>query len=90
MRYAACLLASLLVASCATPEPRVVVREVKVPVSTPCTVRLPEKPAYAADAVNLDADIFTLVQAILVDRETRKAREAELEAAATACSDPPR
>jgi len=73
-------------AACAHTEPRVVVQTVKVPVSVPCKVALPAKPAYAADTVSLDGTIFDLVQALLIDREQRKGREAELEAAAKSCS----
>jgi hypothetical protein len=79
---AACALA----AACATPHERVVVQKVSVPVAVPCKVTLPDKPAYAADTVSLDGSIFDLVQALLIDRETRKAHEAELEAAAKSCS----
>jgi hypothetical protein len=80
------ILAALALAACAHTEPRVVVQRVSVPVSVPCKVTLPARPAYAAHTVSLDGTIFDLVQALLIDRETRKAREAELEAAAKACS----
>jgi hypothetical protein len=79
-------LAALALAACAHTEPRVVVREVKIPTPVPCRVALPAKPAYAADTVSLDGTIFDLVQALLIDREQRKGHEAELEAAAKSCS----
>lgn len=80
------LLTAFGMIGCATPRERVVVQKVLVPTPVPCVVHLPEKPAYAADTVSLDGSIFDLVQALLIDRETRKANEAELEAAAKSCS----
>ena len=76
----------LALTACATPRERVVVREVKVPIPVACAVTVPARPAYAAGAVSLDGSIFDLVQALLIEREARKAREAELEAVAKACS----
>ena len=81
-----CGLLSLALTACATPRERVVVQRVSVPVSVPCKVKLPDRPSYAADTVSLDADIFTLVQNLLIEREQRKARELEIEAAAKSCS----
>lgn len=78
--------ASLYLSACATPPPRVITKTVSVPVSVKCTAEVSPKPAYAADAVSLDGTIFALVQALLIDREQRKAREAELEAARAGCS----
>lgn len=78
-----------VLAGCATPKERVIVREVKVPIAVACAVTVPARPVYAADAVSLDGSIFDLVQALLVEREARKAREAELEAVAKACTEPP-
>jgi len=72
--------------ACAHTEPRTVVQKVLVPTPVPCRVALPAKSSYAADTVSLDGTIFDLVQALLIDREMRKAREAELEAAAKSCS----
>ena len=77
--------AGLVMAGCAHTEPRVVVKEVKVPVSVPCKVAEPATPAYAADAVDLDSPLFNLVRALLVEREQRKAETTELRAAVRAC-----
>lgn len=81
------LIGALVLAGCATKpaQPRVETLEVKLPVSVPCAPTLPPKPAYAADAVDLGADLFALVQALLIDREQRKEREAVLEGAIDGC-----
>lgn len=76
----------ILLAGCSTPAPRVVTKTVSVPVAVNCAAKVSPAPAYAADTVSLDADIFTLVQALLIDRETRKAVEGELRAALNGCS----
>lgn len=76
----------LSLAACGHTEPRVVFKEVKVPVSVPCRVTLPDEPSYAADQVSLDASLYELVRALLVEREQRKARDVEVTAAAKSCS----
>lgn len=76
----------LFLAGCATTEPRVVYREVKVPVSVPCRVTLPDEPTYATAELSLDAPLFDMVRALLVEREQRKARDVEVTAAARSCS----
>jgi len=75
----------LLLGACATKPAYTPPKVVEIPVSVPCKVQLPEKPAYAADIVSLDEQIFALVQALLIDREQRQEREAKLEAAVKAC-----
>lgn len=59
---------------------------VSVPIAVDCAVKVTPQPSYAADAVGLDGTIFVLVQALLIDREQRKATEAELRAALRGCS----
>lgn len=88
MRSVGALLLSLALTACAhTPrEPVTVVREVKVPISVPCKITEPAQPAYAADAVSLDAPLFDLVRSLLVEREQRKAEAVELRAAVKSCS----
>lgn len=81
-------LAALLaigLAGCATPEPRVVTKEVRVPVAVTCAPPMPPAPTYAADAAPLDGTIFDLVQALLIDREQRKISELSLRAALEGC-----
>jgi hypothetical protein len=79
------ILSALLLASCATKE-RIVVQKVSVPVGVPCKVKIPDAPPYAVDDLDLNASIFDKAKALLAEREQRKAREAELEAAARSCS----
>ena len=76
---------SLTLAGCAHRRSLVVTQEVRVPIAVVCTPAIAAPPAYAADAVVLDGTIFELVQALLIDREQRKAREAELSAAVEGC-----
>lgn len=82
---AAVVLMALALAGCAGKE-RLVIQKVSVPVSVPCKVKVPERPTYATESMDLDASIFDKVKALLAEREQRKAREAELEAAAKSCS----
>lgn len=76
----------LFLAGCATTEPRVVYRDVKVPISVPCKVTLPDEPVYATEGLTLDEPLFEMVRALLVEREQRKAVSVETRAAAKACS----
>lgn len=80
------ILGTFLLAGCAHTEPRVVYREVKVPVSVPCRVTLPDEPVYATQGLTLDEPLFEMVRALLVEREQRKARDVEVTAAAKSCS----
>jgi hypothetical protein len=76
---------TLMLPACAHRAPRIITKEVRVPIVAPCAPQLPPAPSYAADRVLLDGTVFDLVQALLVDREQRKAREAELSAAVEGC-----
>lgn len=71
--------------ACATPRERIVYRDVPTPIPVPCATEAPPEQQYAADTVSLDADLFELVRALLVDREERKAAELKLRAAVEAC-----
>jgi hypothetical protein len=83
------MLAALLaigLAGCTTPAPRVVTKEVRVPVAVSCApTPLQLEPVYAADAASLDGTIFDLVQTLLIDREQRKISELSLRAALEGC-----
>lgn len=70
--------------SCATT--RVEYREVKIPISVPCKVTLPDEPVYATEGLTLDEPLFEMVRALLVEREQRKADQVEARAAAKSCS----
>lgn len=80
-----CVIAAMALAGCAHTEPRVVYKEVRVPISVPCRVTLPDEPAYATAGLSLDAPLFDMVRALLVEREQRKARDVEVTAAARSC-----
>lgn len=83
--FGALALACLLSACATAGEPRVEVRTVKVPVAVACAVKPPERPTFAADGLDLSADIFAKVRALLTEREQRKAYEADQQAALKAC-----
>lgn len=80
--------ASLSLAACATTsEPRVVVKEVQIPVSVPCAADPGPDPAYSdtPEALRAARDTFERVKLLLAGRAQRDARLSELKAANTAC-----
>jgi hypothetical protein len=77
--------AALGLMSCAGSHSRIVTREVRIPITAPCTPTLPPKPNYAADVAPLDGSIFDLVRSLLIDREQRKSQELALRAALAGC-----
>lgn len=82
----ALILACLALTACATaPEPRTVVREIRIPVPVPCKVSLPPKSPFADAEVDLSSGIFGLVKAILAGNSEREERLALAEAAIEAC-----
>lgn len=87
--YAAAIVAgSLLVVlalpGCASSPVPAVVR-VEVPVPVKCVIKAPDVPHYAVDDLPIGADIWNKMAALRADRITRKAYEAELEAAINSC-----
>ena len=76
---------TLMLSACAHRTPGIITKEVRVPIVAPCAPQLTPAPSYAADLVQLDGTVFDLVQALLIDREQRKMREAELSAAVEGC-----
>jgi hypothetical protein len=81
-------LAALLavgLAGCGTTKPRVVTQEVRTPVLVRCVADLAPAPTYAGDLTSLDGTIFDLTRALLIEREQRKVRELELNAALEGC-----
>lgn len=77
---------ALALAGCAA-APEVVPVEVKVPVPVRCRVQMPAVPAWAMDAIAMDADIDTLMAAALSELKQREGYEIELKAAAAACNE---
>jgi hypothetical protein len=95
-RYLLWLLAPLLLmAGCATTgEPRIVTREVLVPVPTPCPDRRGPAPTYPDTPEALrrqagetpDQHLARVAPPLLAGRELRIGREAENEAQITGCA----
>lgn len=80
----------ILLTGCASPLPEPVVTqtiEVQIPVEVPCWVKLPEKPIWELDRTPVTATIFELARAAVIELRQRQAFQAQLEAAAKACSD---
>jgi hypothetical protein len=79
--------AILMLAGCATTEPRIEVRTVQVPVPVPCAADPGPGPVYAdSDAALREApDLFARVQLLVAGRLQRIAREGELKAANAGC-----
>ena len=82
-------LAALAIAGCATTpaEPRVVTKEVRVPIAVKCAADPGLDPAYAdtPDALKAAAGLFDKVKLLLAGRAQRDARLAELKAANAGC-----
>lgn len=71
-----------------TGEPRVVTRDVILPVHAPCTIPEPAKPDFADDDEDLRAapDLFSRVRLLAAGRLQRMGYEAELVAWGRACA----
>jgi hypothetical protein len=88
MRHLLCIALALCVASCAAAgEPRIVTKEVSVPVAVKCSADPGPAPAYVdtAEALKAAPDVFERVKLLLAGRLQRMAREAELVAANAGC-----
>lgn len=78
---------ALAIAGCgAAPKERLVVQRVEVPIHQPCRPKLDPKPAYPTEVGAIATDIWEQVRTLLVERDLRRAREVELEAAVAACA----
>jgi hypothetical protein len=82
------ILGALLLAGCATAEPRIVIKEVKVPVPVVCATKAGPDPAFSdtPEALRAAADLFEQVKLLLAGRNQRDARIAELKADNAGCS----
>lgn len=80
MKMIAGLVLAAALTGCATSQDRIVVQEVKVPVSVPCVAKLPDAPAYpdTDDALKNAPDLFSLATLYRAGRGMRIAREAGL------------
>jgi hypothetical protein len=74
----------LLLSGCAS-EPMRQVIEVKVPVTIPCLGEVPAEPPWHFDTIKPEADLFTKVDGLLIEREQRVKFESELTAAMAGC-----
>lgn len=74
-------LGTIWLAGCASVTPSTV----KVAVTETCADRMPERPAFPADGLDPDADVFTKGKVLWADRLARKAYELKLETALAAC-----
>ena len=81
------LMVAVLLAGCATApkEPAIRTVEVKIPIRVACKPAPVAEPVFATSTMDLSADIFALVRGLLVEREQRKALEAELRGAIGSC-----
>ena len=82
------MLGCVSLAGCATrSEPRVEIREVKVPVAVKCAVSAGPDPAYpdTDEALRAAPNVLERVRLLAAGRLLRIAREAELKAASAGC-----
>jgi hypothetical protein len=93
----AAIAAALLLAGCGITGATKVATDVQVvqkPVSVGCTIAWPDKPIAYVEQVQLTGillvDLVNIERAKEAELEARIAYEAKLEAAAKACSSPPR
>lgn len=89
MKTLLCLLAIVLggCAGAPTRSAAPIVTEVKEAVAVPCKVTLPARPLLEVDSLPIGSSIWDQMRALRAERKTREGYEAELEAAAKACSD---
>ncbi len=88
MKRLAVIIAGLSVAACqTTAEPRIEVREVRVPVAVKCATDPGPRPEYPdTDAAIAGApNVFELAKLYRAGRALRIGREAELEASVAGC-----
>ena len=55
----------------------------------PCKADVPPRPAYPADILTGDEDLFTMGSTLWADRKARQARELVLETIVLICTKPP-
>lgn len=82
------LLFAALLAGCQTTSTAPTVTKQAVP-EAPCKASLKAKPAYPADTLKGDEDIWSIGLALWADRKARQARELELETVVEGCTKAP-
>lgn len=84
------ILLALLVAGCnSTPKERIVIQEVRVPISVPCSVDIPPRQPREGDAVTRKSDILDLAKAVAIDLARAEEENVKLRARLTGCVAPP-
>jgi hypothetical protein len=85
--FLGCAAAIFLTACATTSEPRIVVKEVKVPVPVACAASPGPDPAFSdtPEALRAAADVFQQVRLLLAGRAQRDGRIAELKGAVAGC-----
>lgn len=76
-------------AACATPsEPRIVTKEVRVPIPVACAAKPPPEQPFSdtPEALRAAGDLFEKVKLLLTGRAQRDARLYELRASVAGCS----
>lgn len=76
---------TLMVSGCQNLRPLPEIDVVKVPVVRSCVEYVPEKPAFAVDALPIEAGIFEQMRALRIERYQRKIYEMELEEVIEGC-----
>ncbi|WP_448678922.1 hypothetical protein [Pseudomonas nicosulfuronedens] len=77
------LILPLLLAGCATTQPKPV--EVRIPIPVPCRTPAVETPRFATVDLRPADDLQTKVRALLAERQQHLAYETRLRAALDAC-----
>ena len=83
MKLVIALSAVMLMSACATTEPTIITKEVKVPVPVPCKTQDPATPAYRFTPPY--DNVFDATRDLLGDRELSLAYENELRTALKSC-----
>lgn len=81
MRY----LFILLLTSCAAFEPKIITKEIKVPVSVPCVKEIPVKPELLSPMLRKEDTIFRKSQVLLIDNNALRADNLTLRALLEGC-----
>ena len=87
MKIICAIFSTVLCAGCASwfekPTPQVV----KVAVAQPCKVDVPARPAFPADDLSGDEDIFEIGKRLWADHLARRAYIAQIETALKGCTE---
>lgn len=85
MKHVVTLAAAALLVGCAHETTITRTVPVEVPVAVPCEIEEPAEPVWALSEIEPDASIFEKVRAAVIEINQRRAYEAQLKAALSAC-----